>query len=93
MKNPKSFSNGFKQEEEAAAALLGDFVASFAEKKTSQTFVKTGTIVQTENRQMVVESEREEYKMDGMSKLNSQAVCTLISMSFVNLSLGGKEKR
>jgi hypothetical protein len=42
---------------------LGDFVASFEEKKTAQTFIRAG--VQNVDR-TIVESSREEYKMDGL---------------------------
>lgn len=59
-----------KQAEEEAAAYLGEFEASFGEKKTSQTFVRSGKIVQTNNQQVVVETKREEYKMDGLNKVN-----------------------
>lgn len=52
-----------EREEEEAQALLGDFVASFEEKRTAQTFIKAG--IQGGDRKMT-ETTREEYTMDGL---------------------------
>lgn len=59
-----------QQAEEEAKAYLNEFEASFGEKQTTQTFVKSATIIQSDNQQVVVESTREEYKMDGLKKLS-----------------------